>query len=124
MGGGFLQKQVGGDPAQAQAVRALQSVLASSGGIRFGAEVGITFNALTRSPQDAGSLSDVVRFLASAAQTQKSNQAPQLTAALANLNVVPSGSSVQARVTVPEKSMEELIQPTNPHESLRTQPAQ
>jgi hypothetical protein len=124
LGGGFLKHEVGGSQAQPQAGRALESVLRSSGGIRLGAEVGFTFNALTRSPEDAQALADVVRFLASAAQSQQADDAPQLAAALANLNVVPSGSSIQARVTVPEKTVQQLFQPKDRAESPRTQPAQ
>src|SRR6201996_9474007 len=70
VGGGFLANhinaQVNGEPsnhdgksAMPQA-QALQSVLQASGGIQFGSTVRLSFDAVTRSPQDATSLADVV----------------------------------------------------------------
>ena len=53
--------------------KALQGVLQSSGGVKLGSTIETTFDAVTRSPQDATSFSDVIRFLASMMQMQRQN---------------------------------------------------
>src|SRR5581483_8571807 len=77
-------------------VQALQSVRQAAGGVRFGDLVQLTFDAVTRSPQDAVSLTDVVRFVASLVQMQrqKDPKAGLLASALDNMTMNTSGSNV------------------------------
>ncbi|MBV8895473.1 MAG: hypothetical protein JO051_03100, partial [Acidobacteriaceae bacterium] len=78
--------------AKSQA-QALQSVRQAAGGVVFGDPVQLTFDAVTRSPQDAVSLEDVVRFMASILQMQR-QQNPQsqvLASSLDNMTLTASG---------------------------------
>lgn len=111
LNGGFLRNHLSGPLNQPpQAAQALQSIVESSGGIRFGAMVDLTLNAVARSPQDANSLADVIRFLAGMAQMQgqKDAKASTLANALANLNLSTNGPNVHITLTVPEKALEQL----------------
>jgi hypothetical protein len=96
---------------QAQA-RALQSVVQSSGGVRFGDMVDLTLEAVTRSPQDATSLSDVVRFLSSMVQMQRETNpgAGLLASALDGMVLSTSGSTVHVALSVPEQGLEQLAE--------------
>lgn len=113
-GGSFLSHHVdrekNGPPPQA--TQALQSILSSSGGVRFGNTVDLTVDATARSPQDATSLEDVIRFFTSMLQMQrqKDPRAAILASALDNMNLTTQGSSVHLAISVPEKSMEQLAE--------------
>lgn len=111
-GGNFLRHHVGAEKKgpPAQAMQALQSILTSSGGIRFGSTVDLTVDATARSPQDATSLEDVVRFLTSMLQMQrqKDPRAAILASALDNMNLAVQGNNLHLAVSIPEKSMEQL----------------
>jgi hypothetical protein len=110
VGGSFLAGHMGNE-AGAQS-RALQGVIASSGGVKLGATIATTFDAVTRSPQDATSLSDVIRFMASMVQMQRQNdpKAGILASALDGMTLENSGSAVHVAVSMPEKSLEELAE--------------
>jgi hypothetical protein len=126
-GAGFLKNHIGAEEKgpQAQAEQALQSVLSSSGGVRFGSTVDLTIDALARSPQDATSLEDVVRFLASMAQMQrqKDPRAAILAGALDNMKLATQGSSFHLAISIPEKSLEQLAEvgpaPSHPRRQPR-----
>jgi hypothetical protein len=95
--------------AKAQA-QALQSVRQAAGGVQFSDPVQLTFDATTRSPQDAISLADVVRFMASLVQMQR-QQNPQMDALASALDTMvlnASGSDFQAGLAIPEKTLEQL----------------
>ncbi len=99
-------------PQAAQAAQALQSILESSGGIRFGSTVDVTVDAVARSPQDATSVADVVRFLASTLQMQreKDPRAAILASALDTMNLTTNSDKVHLSIAIPEKSMEQLAE--------------
>lgn len=99
-------------PQAAEAQQALQSVVASSGGVRFGSTVDLTLDAVTRSPQDATSLADVVRFLASTLQMERTKdpRAGILASAVDNMNLTTDGNDMHLAVSIPEKSMEQLAE--------------
>lgn len=101
----------------AQVARAIQSVTASSGGIRFGDTVDVTLDAEARSPEDATSLEDVVRFVASMVQMQrqKDPRAAIVAPVLDSMNMTSSGSSFHLTVSIPEKSLEQLAELGPPH---------
>lgn len=90
---------------------ALHGVIQSSGGIRFGDVVQFSFNALTRSPQDATSLTDLLRFLVSAAQMQRDHDARTaiLARGLDSMSLQTSGRSVHAGLSFTEQNLERLV---------------
>jgi hypothetical protein len=116
-GGGFLARHIrqetGQDgekqPMQQQA-HALEAVTQSSGGIRLGAVNEITFDAITRSPQDATSLSDVVRFVASMVQMQRDSdtRAGIVASSLDGMQLQTTGNAIHLTISMPEKSLEQL----------------
>jgi hypothetical protein len=104
------------NPMLSQA-QALQSVLQASGGMHFGNTVDLSFDAVTRSPKDASSLADVVRFFASMVQMsrQKDPRADIAASAFDNMNLTTDGDAMHFSISLPEKSLEQLIEraPTN-----------
>jgi hypothetical protein len=90
----------------------LQAVLESSGGVHCASDaLNINFDALTRSDKDAQSLSDVIRFFASMAQTQAQDQA-QLALLAPSLNAMQlttNGSAAHLSLSIPEKTAEQLL---------------
>ncbi len=104
--------------AQAQAI---QSIRESSGGVHFGDTVDLSFDAVTRSPQDATSLADVVRFGASFIQMQRSKdpKATLFAAALDKMDLVTSGDSVHVSLSLPEKDVEQLAQLDHTHQAFQ-----
>jgi hypothetical protein len=116
VGGSFFNHHASRDakqpPPAAQAQQALQSVLASSGGVRFGSTVDLTLDAVARSPQDATSLADVVHFLASTLQMERTKdpRAGILASALDNMSLTTDGNNMHLAVSIPEKSMEQLAE--------------
>lgn len=91
-------------------VQALQSVRQAAGGIHFGDTVQLTFDAVARSPQDATSLVDVVRFVVSLGQLQRQNgaQGDALASALDSMTLNASGDHFHLSVAIPEKNLEQL----------------
>jgi hypothetical protein len=112
LGGSYLTKHLNEatDHEMKPQAQALQSVRQASGGVRFGDPLQLTFNAVTRSPQDAVSLSDVVRFMSSFVQMQREKDvhAEMLASALDSLVLDTSGNTFHASLTIPEKSLEQL----------------
>ena len=98
----------------------LQSILQSSGSIRLGDTVKLSFEAVTRSDKDAQSLSDVVRFLSSMVQMQRENQpqAALLASALDTMSVNTEGNTMHLSLAVPEKVLEQLVE-SAPHVEKR-----
>jgi hypothetical protein len=90
---------------------ALQSVRQAAGGVQFSDPVQLSFDAMTRSPQDAVSLADVVRFMVGFLQMQRQNnpQTDMLASALDTMVLNASGNTFHAGLAVPEKTLEQLI---------------
>jgi hypothetical protein len=109
-GPGFLADHMGAEGGPQ--AKALQGVVQSSGGVKLGSLIETTLDAVTRSPQDAASLTDVVRFLASMVQMQRQNdpRAGILAAALDGMTLQNSGATVHFAVSLPEKSLEQLAE--------------
>ena len=123
--GGFLANHLnaqinGGQPNHERTsmpqAQALQSVVQSSGGIQFGDTIRVSFDAITRSPQDATSLADVVRFFASMIQMerQKDPRADIAASAFDNMNLKTDGDAMHLSISLPEKSLEQLIDSSSP----------
>jgi len=110
-GAGMLGKQfsaqTGGQMGQMQA---LQSIRSASGGVKFGSTVAVTFNAATRSDQDATSLADVFRFLGSMLQMQRQQNARAaiLASAIDNMQVAASGQNVHVTFSMSEQNLEQM----------------
>ena len=98
--------------AQFQGAQALQSILQSSGGIRFGETVRLSVDAITRSRQDADSLAAVARFLRNMVQTQSQNNPKMaiLASSLNGMDIQVDGSSVHLSLSMSEKSLEQMAQ--------------
>jgi hypothetical protein len=95
---------------------AIQAIVQSSGGVHFAADaVNVAFDAVTRSEKDAQSLTDVVRFFASMIQMQRQNQsqAALLAPALDQMQLTTGGNTVHISLSVPEATVEQLI--NQPH---------
>ncbi|HEX5432170.1 MAG TPA: hypothetical protein VFW83_09400, partial [Bryobacteraceae bacterium] len=92
----------------------LQSVLQTSGGVKFASDnVIFSAQAVTRSAQDAQSLIDVLKFLASTVQTNRDrNPGAARAATLAdNAMFTTNGDIANVTVTVPETQVERLLMP-------------
>jgi hypothetical protein len=116
-GGAFLAQHIAQETDQGgerqpmrQQAHALEAVTQSSGGIHLGAVNEITFDAITRSPQDATSLSDVVRFLASMVQMQreKDPRAGIVASSLDGMQLQTTGNAMHLTISMPEKNLEQL----------------
>jgi hypothetical protein len=110
--GSFLREHMDTQEApQFRNAQALQSIRQSSGGMQLGDVVKLSFDAVTRSPQDATSLVDVMRFASSMMQTQRQNdpRAGILGSALDLMQLKADGNSVHASLSLAEKEVERLI---------------
>ena len=113
-GGSFLAHRITREtnqPAPQQA-KALESVLQASGGVHFGNTIQMSLDALTRSPQDATSLADVVRFVASMIQMQRQSdtRAGIVASSLDNMTLQTSGDTMRLSISMPEKNLEQLAE--------------
>jgi hypothetical protein len=110
----FAQKALqGAAPQNSVQANALATILQFSGGVRFGGgSVTLNGEALARSPQDAQSLADVLKFLASMAQAggNDANQA-KLGAVLNGAIIAADGPVLRVSLSVPEQQLEDLIKP-------------
>jgi hypothetical protein len=99
-------RQVGG-AMQGNVVQAIEHL---TGGLRFGTNVELAAEAVTRSDRDATALADVVRFLASMAA---SNHDPKSGFAqmLESLQLSAEGRTVRLTVSASEQEVEKLIRP-------------
>lgn len=103
------------DPNLGQAMQGnlFQAIQQASGGLKFGQSGGvlITGEAVTRSPQDATALADVIRFIAGLIQMNAGAdpQAQQAVAVLKDLQVTPSGSTTKLSLSLPEAFLEQMF---------------
>jgi hypothetical protein len=108
------------DPNLGQAVQGnlFQAIQQASGGLKFGQSGGvlITGEAVTRSPQDASALADVVRFVAGLIQMNAGNdqEAQQAASVLKDLQVTPSGSTTKLSLSLSESFLEQMFM-SGPH---------
>jgi len=96
-----------GGNAQAAAI---QSIVQSSGSVRFGDQIALSFQAETRSDKDATSLADVVRFVSSLVQMRRDSDPhlSTLASAFDNMQLSTSGNTMNLAISIPEKDFEEL----------------
>jgi hypothetical protein len=91
--------------------KVLRSITGSSAGVRFGDLIEVVFDAQTRSPQDATSLTDVVRFFSSMLQMQRGQdpRAGILASAFDNMSLNAAGNQVHLAFSLSEKDAEKLL---------------
>lgn len=91
---------------------AIQSIQQSSGGVHFGDQVALQMEALTRSGKDATALGDVIRFMASMVQMQRSSKGPRaeiVSSWLDQMSLKTEGNTVKVALSIPEQQLEQLI---------------
>jgi hypothetical protein len=90
----------------------LKGVLETSGGVKFGPDITMAGEALTRSDKDATALTDVARFFIGMAQmsAQKDPKAAASMAFLQKIQLTTQGNIARLSLTVPETDLESFIQ--------------
>ncbi len=93
-----------------QQLAIFQNIQQSSGGVKFGANVDVTGQAITATAKDATALGDVLKFVAQlvAMNAGKDPKAADAASILQNLTVTTAGTSVNIAITIPESTMEGL----------------
>jgi hypothetical protein len=88
----------------------LRSIQETSGGVKFGSEIEITAQAVTRSEKDAAALADVVRFLAGLVQLNRPDAKITAPASLLqSLDLRAEGNVMQLSMRIPESEVERFI---------------
>ncbi len=90
----------------------LKGVLETTFGVKFGTDLLISLEALTRSEKDAAALADVVRFFVGMAQmsAQKDPKAASPAALLQGLQLTTQGNTTRMSLSVPGAEIEKLMQ--------------
>jgi hypothetical protein len=83
----------------------IQAIEYVSGGVRFGSNVELAGEAVTKTAQDATALVDVVRFLGSMAASNAPTQSP-IAKLYESLQLTALGNTVRFSVTAPEQDIE------------------
>ncbi len=111
LGQGASGASVQGNGQAAQGAT-LESIQQSIGGVHFGDQIAVSFQAVTRSDKDATSLADVVRFFTSMVQMQRQSnpQAAILATALDSMTLQTSGNTITLALSIAEKDFETLAQ--------------
>ncbi len=91
--------------------QALQSILQSSAGVHFGDVVEFSFDAITRSPQDAVSLADLFRLGGSMVQMQRQAdpRAGIIASAIDKMAIANDGPNLHATFALTERNLEQLV---------------
>ncbi|MCU1275133.1 MAG: hypothetical protein JWO48_2564 [Bryobacterales bacterium] len=89
----------------------LKTVTQTSGGIKFGAMIQFSAEAVARSDKDATALADVVRFLGNMLQANAPTaSAAAVTSLIQSLDVKTDGNTVKLALAIPEDQLEKLMQ--------------
>jgi hypothetical protein len=99
------------DGMAGQTLQLVKNIQSSSAGLKFGANVQFTAQAVADTPQDASALGDVIKMIASlAAMSAGSNpDAAAIAQTLQSLQVTTTGATVNLAATVPEAQVETLL---------------
>ena len=101
------------DPNLSNAMKGnlLGGIQQTSGGVKFGQNVQFYAEAVTRSPQDAAALVDVVKFVAGLIQTNRQNDktAAQVSTLLDALQTTTQGNVMTMTLTIPEATLEQMM---------------
>lgn len=92
----------------------LDTVMQANGGVKLGANVVLTVNAICKSAQDAATLAETVKSLASAVGSMgpaSGDAGPAAVAAfLKNLSITSSGATATLSLSIPEQQIEQRMQ--------------
>ncbi len=97
----------------------VKSILQTSGGIKLGAIVQISGEAVANSDKNATALADVVRFLGSMVQSNApASSAAAITALVQSLDVKANGNTVKVALAIPEQQIEGLVNTAQQHHGV------
>lgn len=90
---------------------AVESIQSASGGVRFTKDIAVAGEALTRSPQDAQALADVVRLMVAMIKMNagKNADAEKALKLLDTMQLAVSGASATFSLTIPEEFLNEVM---------------
>lgn len=101
------------DPNLSSAMKGnlLGAIQQTTGGVKFGQTVQLYAEAVTRSPQDAAALVDVVKFIAGLIQTNRQNDktAAQVSTLLDALQTTTQGNVMTMSLAIPEATLEQMM---------------
>jgi hypothetical protein len=88
----------------------LKAIQQTSGGIKFGAIVQISAEAVASSSQNATALADVIHFLGNMVQANAPTASAAAIASLVqSLSVQTDGNTVKLALAIPEQQLESLV---------------
>jgi hypothetical protein len=92
----------------------LSSITQASGGVKFGASIQVSVQAVAATPQDASSIGDLTKFAVQmvAAQGNSANIPEAIATMLKSLVVSTDGTAVNVSLSMPEDQLESLIKTT------------
>jgi hypothetical protein len=90
----------------------MQNIVESSWGMKFGNDILLAGEAVTRSAKDAAALADVVRFMTGMIQmaAQKNPQAGASMTLLQRLDLKTEGNIARISITIPQAELQKLFQ--------------
>ncbi len=96
---------------QAMSTPLFQAISQASGGVKFGANVQFSVQAVTRSDKDAQALVDVIRFIGGMIQTNRDKDAVagQVSTLVDSMNLSATGNVMTMSLTVPETQVENML---------------
>ena len=102
------------DPNLSSAMKGnlLAAVHEASGGIRFGDNVAISGEAVTRSDKDAEALVDVFKFVAGMVQLNRQNDktVDKVATLLDTMELKTAGNVMSVSLTIPERLLEQMLE--------------
>jgi len=89
----------------------LKAVQQASGGVKFGTDILLTAEIVTRSPQDASALVDVVKFIAGLIQTNRKSDktAERVSTVLDAIKCSAQGNVMTMSLSIPESTLEQML---------------
>ncbi|MBN9658591.1 MAG: hypothetical protein J0H49_10460 [Acidobacteria bacterium] len=92
----------------------VEAIQAASAGVRFGSDLQVSAEALTRSDKDAQALVDVFKFVASMVRLNSDKpNADQLVKIFDTMQLSTSGATMKFSLTIPEDQFEKFFQHKN-----------
>jgi hypothetical protein len=102
----------------------LKSILQTSGGVKFGAIIRLSGEAVARSAQDATALANVAQFLGNMVQANApAASAAAITALVQSISVQADGNTVKFALAVPEAQVENFVSTAQQHKSAHAAPS-
>ena len=100
------------NPVAVQTLQLVKNIQSANSGVKFGANVQFTAQAVADSPQNANSLADVIKMVAGLAAMSAAGQNGQGAAIgqlIQSLQVTATGATVNISATVPENQIEAIL---------------